>query len=84
MAERVAELREKRAKIKEGGGKQRIQKQHEAVSSPRASASANWSIAKASRRLVYSPSTGQPYLAWRTRTFPPTESSPDAQPSMAA
>ena len=29
MAERVAELREKRAKIKEGGGKQRIQKQHE-------------------------------------------------------
>ncbi|MGA2369851.1 MAG: acyl-CoA carboxylase subunit beta [Candidatus Korobacteraceae bacterium] len=29
MAERTAELREKRAKIKEGGGKQRIQKQHE-------------------------------------------------------
>jgi len=29
MAERVAELREKRAKINEGGGKQRIQKQHE-------------------------------------------------------
>jgi methylmalonyl-CoA carboxyltransferase 12S subunit len=29
MAERVAELREKRSKIKEGGGKQRIQKQHE-------------------------------------------------------
>ena len=29
MSERVAELREKRAKIKEGGGKQRIQKQHE-------------------------------------------------------
>ncbi len=29
MTERVAELREKRAKIKEGGGKQRIQKQHE-------------------------------------------------------
>ncbi len=29
MSERVAELREKRTKIKEGGGKQRIQKQHE-------------------------------------------------------
>ncbi len=28
MKERVAELREKRAKIKEGGGKQRIEKQH--------------------------------------------------------
>ena len=30
MEERIAELREKRAKIKEGGGKQRIQKQHKA------------------------------------------------------
>ena len=28
MKERIAELREKRAKIKEGGGKQRIEKQH--------------------------------------------------------
>ena len=30
MKERIAELREKRAKIKEGGGKQRIEKQHKA------------------------------------------------------
>ena len=30
MEERTAELREKRAKIKEGGGKQRIEKQHKA------------------------------------------------------
>src|SRR5271165_1051764 len=30
MEERIAELRQKRAKLREGGGKQRIQKQHEA------------------------------------------------------
>ena len=30
MKERTAELREKKAKIKEGGGKQRIEKQHKA------------------------------------------------------
>ena len=30
MEERISELREKQAKLKEGGGKQRIQKQHEA------------------------------------------------------
>ena len=29
MGERISELREKRAKIKQGGGKQRLQKQHE-------------------------------------------------------
>ena len=36
MEERTAELREKRAKIKEGGGKQRIQKQHEGGQAHRA------------------------------------------------
>jgi methylmalonyl-CoA carboxyltransferase 12S subunit len=30
MEERIAELQQKRAKLREGGGKQRIQKQHEA------------------------------------------------------
>jgi len=30
MGERIGELREKREKIKQGGGKQRLQKQHEA------------------------------------------------------
>jgi len=83
MTERIAELRGKRAKIEEGGGAKRIQKQHEVESSPHASASTNWSTAKASRRSGYSPSIGPLCLAWLTRTFLLTASSPDARPLTA-